>query len=112
MAQAEYSLTGSVDDVIAYLDAAITQGSMTAAVEGGSDHRIGDARMVVRTYERYSALGGNRLSLTVSMLAVGDRIEISAITSGGSQAMFWKVNTFGEESFLAKADEAIRAYRG
>ena len=112
MAHAEYALTGSVDGFVAYLDASITQGSLTATVEYGCEHSIGDARMVVRTYERYSALGGNRLSLTFSILAAGDQMKVSAITAGGSQAVFWKVNTFGEEAFLARADEAIRGYRG
>jgi hypothetical protein len=29
-------------------------------------------------------------------------IHLSAITSGCSQAMFFKINTFGEEAFLEK----------
>ena len=32
-------------------------------------------------------------------------IHLSAITSGGSQALFFKVNTFGEEAFLDKLRE-------
>jgi hypothetical protein len=50
------------------------------------------------------------VSLSVSILAVGDRMKVSAITSGGSTGMFFKVNTLGEEAFLAKAVEAIDSY--
>ena len=32
---------------------------------------------------------------------------VTAITSGGSQAMFFKINTFGEESFLDKLREIL-----
>jgi hypothetical protein len=110
MAQENYVLTGEVSRFITHLDTAITQGSATAKLEGSAERRIGDARMVVRVYERYSTLGGNRVSLSVSVLAVGQQMEVSVITSGGSTAMFWKVNTFGEDAFLKRAEDAIRRY--
>jgi len=81
-----------------------------AKLEGGAGSRIGDARMVVRVYERYSAVGGNRVSLSISILAVGGQMKVSAITSGGSTGVFWKVNTLGEGAFLQKAVDAIRSY--
>jgi len=72
MASFEHTLTGDADQFIAYLDQAILTGSVTANVEGSSDLRIGQARMLVRVYERFGALGGNRVSLSVSVLSVGD----------------------------------------
>ena len=46
-------------------------------------------------------VGGNRLSLTVTMFQQGDSpIRLSMITAGGSQAVFFKVNTLGENAFL------------
>ena len=107
MAQSDYSLVGDLDAFVAHVDARITGGSVTAGVEAGTDRAIGDARMVVRVYERYSAVGGNRLTLTLAVLGVDGRLEVSAITSGGSTALFWKVNTFGEDAFLHRADAAI-----
>jgi hypothetical protein len=112
MARYEVALTGDVDRFVAHIDGTIVSGSMTAKFEDGSDHRLGDARMVVRVYERYSATGSNRVSLSISLLSVGDDITVSAITSGGSTAAFWKINTLGEESFLAKAVEAIEIWMG
>ena len=45
--------------------------------------------------------GGNRLSLSVTLFqARSGEIACSAITAGGSNARFWKVNTWGEASFL------------
>ena len=45
--------------------------------------------------------GNNRVSLSVTLFQNGDEgIHLSAITSGGSQAVFFKINTWGEEAFL------------
>lgn len=110
MAHYETELTGDIDAFVAHLDRAIPSGSITASSEARSDHRIGDARMVVRVYERYSATGGNRVSLCVSILGVGDRMAVSAVSSGGSRATFFKLNTLGEESFLQKAAAAIESF--
>jgi hypothetical protein len=110
VAKYERQLTGDVDELIAHVDQAIPMTSSTGQIESAGDYTIGDARMVVRVYERYSAMGGNRVSLSVSVLAVGEQLEVCAITSGGSQAMFWKMNTFGEESFLSKAVQAIEGW--
>jgi hypothetical protein len=112
MSHYECDLTGDVEALIAHLDSAIVAGSISANVENGADRRIGDARMVVRVYERYSAMGGNRVSLSIAVLAVGQQLSVSAITSGGSQAVFWKLNTFGEEAFMEKAVDALGSFSG
>ena len=86
----------------------IINGSFTASLEDSSDFKIGDARCSVRVFERYSYSGGNRVSLSVTLFQNGnDAIHISAITTGGSQAMFFKINTFGEEAFLDKLRELL-----
>ncbi|MBF4769819.1 hypothetical protein ISU10_18775 [Nocardioides agariphilus] len=110
MAHYEHVLRGDVDSFVAHLDSTIPAGSISASLEDRADQRIGDARMVVRMYERYSALGGNRVSLCISVLAVGDEMSVSAITAGGSQAVFWKLNTVGESTFLQRGVDAILSF--
>ena len=112
MAKYEQRVVGDLQDFVAHLDATIQATSATGKLENSSEFTLGDARLVVRVYERYSAMGGNRVSLTMSVLAVEDQLMVSAITSGGSTAMLWKVNTWGEETFLEKAVQAIQAYAG
>lgn len=112
MAKYERQLTGDIDSLVAHLDATIPRTSSTGQIEDTGDYALGDARMVVRVYERYSAFGGNRVSLSVSVLAVGDQLRLCAITSGGSQAVFWKMNTLGEESFLTKVVDAVETWPG
>ena len=106
------SLTGSAEALANYLDQAISQGSVSASIENGDELSIGDARLIVRTYERYSVAGGNRLTLSVSILAVGDRMEVALSTSGGSEAVFFKINRFGEDAFMGRATQAIDAFSG
>ena len=106
------SLVGSADALAAHLDEAISTGSVSASIESGDERSIGDARMIVRTYERYSMTGGNRLTLSVSILAVGDRMEVALTTSGGSEAMFIKINRFGEDAFMGRAMEALDSFAG
>ena len=104
------SLVGSADAVATHLDEAISRGSVSASIEHQDELSIGDARMILRTYERYSMMGGNRVTLSVSILAVGDRMEVALTTSGGSEAVFFKINTFGEDAFMDKGIEALEAF--
>ena len=100
MAKLERALTGDFDEMLWKLDHAILNGSMSATLEDSSDFTIGSVRAAVRMYERYSALGGNRVALSLTLAGEGDRLHLPAITAGGSQGMFLKFNTFGEEAFL------------
>ena len=110
MAKLECELQGNFQEILAGIERAVLVGSMSASEEDGSDFFAGDFRCAVRVYERYSMLGGNRVSMNLTLLQAGGRIFLSAITSGGSQAVFWKMNTFGEEAFLDTITEAVRPY--
>lgn len=107
MAKLEKTLTGNFDAILRKISDAIMNGSISASLEDSSDFFIGEARCSVRVFERFSWMGGNRLSLNVTLFKNGDTIKMTAITAGGSQAIFWKVNTFGEEAFLDKLREIL-----
>lgn len=107
MAKYETTLTGNFDAVLRSLEEGIMNGSFTASYEDGSDWRMGSMRCAVRVYERYSALGSNRVSMTVTLVGNGKNLFLSAITSGGSQAMLFKINTWGEGSFLDTLVEVV-----
>ncbi len=100
MAKLEKTLHGDFDTVLRSLDDGILKGSMSASLEDSSDFSAGGVRCSVRVYERYSWTGGNRLSMTLTLFGDGDELRLSAITSGGSNAMFFKMNTIGEDAFL------------
>lgn len=100
MAKYEKCFQGDFEKVLSFCENTIMNGSITASYEDGSDFEIGDTKVAVRVYERYSMLGSNRVSMSLTIMGDGKKTCVSAITSGGSQAMLFKMNTWGEESFL------------
>ena len=107
MAILEKTVKGSFNEILSRIENGIVNGSVSASLEDRSDFRIGDVRCSVRVFERYSFMGNNRVSLSVTLFGRGDTVHVSAITSGGSQAMFFKINTLGEEAFLDKLKEIL-----
>ncbi len=108
MAKLEKTLPGTLGQWVEKITREIQEGSVSASLEETSDFRNGDARVAVRVFERYSWTGSNRVSMSVTLFQNGNGpVYLSAITSGGSQAMFFKMNTMGEEAFLDKLRELI-----
>ena len=108
MAKLEETRYEDFDRLLQRLEQGILEGSMSASLEDASDFRSGSARCSVRVFERYSYIGNNRVSLTLTLFQNGDEpVWLSAITAGGSQAIFFKINTWGEESFLDKLREIL-----
>lgn len=108
MAKLEKRMSGDFDQLLNKIEKGILGGSVSASLEDSSDFYSGNARCSVRVFERYSYAGGNRLSMTVTLFQNGeDEIHLSAITAGGSNAMFFKLNTWGEETFLEKLKEIL-----
>lgn len=110
MAKYVCEINGDFGRLLDQIHAGILKGSTSASYEDGSDYRAGDIRCAVRVYERYSMLGGNRVSLNVTLVGDGDRLFLTAITSGGSQAVLFKLNTLGEESFLNCIIDIVEAF--
>ena len=101
MAKLEHSFHSSDFEAIrSRIVDGILNGSMSASLEDGWDIRGNNSRCSVRVFERYSWTGENRVSMSVTLFQGDGPVQLCAITSGGSQAMFFKVNTWGEETFL------------
>lgn len=110
VAKYEKHLTGNFDELLELVTDGVLNGSMSASYENGSDWTNGTVRCAVRVFERYSYMGGNRVSMNVTLVGKGEELFLTAITSGGSQAVFWKINTMGEESFLEKLVRVVEDY--
>ncbi len=100
MAKYERTVNGDFNGLLKRIEDGILNGSFSASLEETSDFYADGARCSVRVFERYSYFGGNRVSLSVTLFQNGGPIYLSAVTSGGSQAVLFKINTLGEESFL------------
>ncbi len=110
MAKYETSLRGDFAAFVDTVHQGILNASASAKLEDFSDYANGGVRCAVRVYERYSIIGSNRVSLSVTAIAQNEIIFVSAITSGGSEAVLFKINTLGENSFLQTAVHAIEQY--
>lgn len=111
MAKYEAELKGNFAVILDAVNEAILGKSSSATLEDSSNFCIGNTLCAVRVYERYSYAGGNRVSLNFTLLESDGRIFASVITSGGSQAMFFKINTFGEETFLDLVTSTLDTYK-
>jgi len=111
MAKYECKLNGDFDTFLNRLDYEIKQGSISASFEDGSHFQVGNVRCAVRVYERYSVIGSNRVSMNITLFGNGNDLFLSAITSGGSQAMFFKINTWGEQSFLSTLTKFVEEFK-
>ncbi|MEF9960793.1 DUF6054 family protein [Niameybacter sp.] len=111
MAQLECKLQGGFHEVLSAIEAGILNGSASASQEGSSDYIYKGMHCAVRVYERYSMIGGNRVSLNITLIGTEDQLFLSAITAGGSQAVLFKINTFGESAFLDCVRDIVEPYR-
>ncbi len=111
MAKYEARLRGSFTEILDAVNSAIMNNSSSASLEDSSDFHADDTRCAVRVYERYSYTGSNRVSLNFTLLESNGQIFASVITSGGSQAMFLKINTLGEKSFLNSITSTLDNYK-
>lgn len=112
MAKYERELRGNFDQALEYFHNGILEGSMSASFEEESYVQYAGVRCCVRVYERYSWSGGNRLSMTFTLVGDGDNLFLSAITAGGSQGLLFKINTWGEEAFLDTLRKLAERYPG
>ena len=110
MAIYERTFQGNFNEVLAFCEKTIQAGSASITLEGESDWQQGNTQVAVRVYERYSLLGGNRASLSLTLASDGDDLFVTIITSGGSQAVLFKINTFGEEAFLDTIARPLEDY--
>ena len=93
-------IDGNFNETLEKIHNGILDSSLSASYEDGSDWEKGDMKCAVRVYERYSTFGGNRVSLNLTLVGTDGELFLTGITSGGSQAVFFKINTLGEDAFL------------
>ena len=108
MAKISRTIYGDFYELRSRIENGILNGSISATLEDKSDYQTPEARCSVLVFERYSHIGKNRVSMNVTLFQAGKGpVQLCAITSGGSGAVFWKVNTWGEESFLKTLEKLL-----
>lgn len=111
MAKYTCQLQGTMQQFCHFLKDELIRSSFSASLEEEDYYQIHDVNVRTLVFERYSYTGKNRLSLTINVAEYQNRIRVTAISSGGSQGMFFKINTFGEDAFLEKFIEAVKKFK-
>lgn len=100
MAMFKKTGVGNFSEILKLLHNRIMNSGASVSLEERSDYITDNVKTAIRVYERYSFLGGNRLSLSVFLIEADNKLHLNLVTAGGSQAMFFKINRFGERNFL------------
>ena len=100
----------SFDDILQYFHAHLTKNH--GEYTGGSDYASGRVRVVVRVYERYSVMGDNYLSLTVTLVNDGGDTFTSAISAAGRGNGLGVVFNWGEDKFLEIFSDGANMFEG
>lgn len=61
-------------------------------------------------FERYSMFSNSRVALSVTTIYKDGNIDITAMSAGGSRAMFFKIDTVGEGAFLDSFKNVVKEY--
>lgn len=110
MAKYVKSFRGNYSHFVEYVENEVISGSMSASIEDRHVEHIQGVTCTVLVFERYSYTGSNRVSMNLTILGDQEEIKIIAITAGGSQGTFFKINTWGESSFLDTLIKPVEAY--
>ena len=112
MAKYTAHVNGDFAQIVDFIDLELRRQSVSLSLEEIFDTQVKGIRISQRAYERFSWAGGNRASLSVLFIETEDGADICGIATGGSQAMFFKINTFGEHAFLETLETAIQNWNG
>ena len=110
MAKFEIKVRGPLEQFTNYLESNMSSLGATIELEDRSVYSAGDVDVAIYVFERYSYTGSNRVSLNVTCVGYDHDVYITAISSGGSQAVFFKINTWGEGSFLDRFIDLVSSY--
>ena len=106
MAKLEQKLIGDFDQIIKLIEDGIKCGIPSAALASWSDFSDGDSRCAVRVFDKYSYVDESKLSFSVTLFQKANGpIHLSAITAGGNQVEWLKINRSGEKELLDKLKE-------
>lgn len=108
MAKYKCTLKSDFNEAYASIKESFSHLSSSTTLESEEHQTFVDINYGALVFERYSFFGGNRVSLSVFLVGNADTTNVMMFTSGGSQAILFKINTVGEETFLDKAIDCLK----
>ncbi|NLZ36556.1 MAG: hypothetical protein GX897_03655 [Clostridiales bacterium] len=107
MAKLEKTLTGNIEEIAENIKESILKVSYTATFIDSCSYGNDSCRCTVMVFERYSWMGANRATITITLFSEGDdSVKLTAIASGGAQGTT-KLNTYGDEKIIKELDKIL-----
>ena len=100
----------SFNDILQYFQTHLTKNH--GECTGSSDYSSERARVAVRVYERYSLMGDNYLSLTLTLVNDGGDTFASAISAAGRGGGLGISIHWGEDKFLEIFSDGANMFQG
>ena len=100
----------SFNDILQYFHTHLTKNH--GECTGSSDYSSERARVAVRVYERYSLMGDNYLSLTLTLVNDGGDTFASAISAAGRGGGLGISIHWGEDKFLEIFSDGANMFQG
>ncbi len=102
--------TGDIDQVFASLDRAVVSHATTCQAVGTHGCMLGDARLILRVYEKYYMRNSSRASLTVLLTAQNGAIDAKLVSAGGGGSPLMRFSWGAEEEFAGVAVKALQQF--
>lgn len=110
MEELEIKLKTNYDELITYIKT-FEGVTMTTQLVAFNQYEYDCVRISILTFERYSALGGNRMGLSVVVMGSGEDITICLQASGASSGLFFRVNTISTSEFAHSFNSYLDKYQ-
>lgn len=107
MAKYEARITGQLQEVISNLHNDIMNSALSMNLVDESNYTAGEIQVAVRVYDKYFMRNESRASLSLTAVAQGSDIFISAIGAGGGKGVFLNFTFGAEESIVDIVRESI-----
>lgn len=114
MAKCIIQIPGSIEEFTQYFKSAILDAKAFTAIKHQFRTRVNDVICHVQIFEGYTFMGGNWLSMNVTVLEHNGVLKVAIMTSGGSNGLFlknWSLGVEAEEKMLKTAETIIREYK-
>lgn len=99
-------IPGDIDEFTSYFEKAILERKLFSTVKHQFRTKVNDVCCSVQVFEGYTFLGGNWLTMNVTAIEYGGQLKVAVMTSGGSNALFFKNSSLGVDAEIKMLKEA------
>lgn len=107
MAKYEKHLIGDFAQVLNKINGDVINSAMSMNLVDQSDYEEGHTKIAVRVYDKFFMRNGNRASLNLTIVGVGESLFISAIGAGGGQGIVFNFSLGAESDLVQLVETSI-----